>query len=78
MHTEGTSKAMMTTEEFKKIGTEWTDLDTAYDNLFQAFLDNPHIKTPEEIEKFKAMQVRLYAIELELYKIAEGTMVIED
>ncbi|MES2930403.1 MAG: hypothetical protein V4665_01320 [Patescibacteria group bacterium] len=57
---------------------EWTVLDTEYDNLFQAFLENPHIKTQEELLKFKTMQNRLYAIELELYKVAEDVMVIED
>ena len=56
---------------------EWTALDTEYDNLFQAFLDNPHTKTQEELSKFKVMQSRLYAIELEFYKIAEGEMIIQ-
>ena len=71
-------KTIITRAEFKKMGEEWTALDTEYDNLFQSFLDNPHIKTQEELLKFKAMQNRLYAIELELYKVAEGTMIIQD
>lgn len=66
-----------TKEEFAKLRQEWMDLDNQYDNLFQMFLDNPQIKAPEELEKFKAMQKRLYAIEDELYKIAEGNSVIE-
>ena len=57
---------------------EWTGLDAEYDNLFQTFLDNPHAKTQDELSKFKAMQSRLYALELELYKVAEGEMVIQD
>lgn len=64
-------------EEFAKLSQEWTALDTEYDNLFQAFLDNPHVKDASELESFKAMQKRLYAIEDELYKIAEGKMVID-
>ena len=72
------NKLTITKLEFKKMGEEWTKLDTDYDNLFQAFLDNPHVKTQEELSKFKAMQTRLYAIELELYKIAEGQMTIQD
>ncbi len=71
-------KKTITRSEFEVMGQEWTALDTEYDNLFQAFLDNPHTKTQEELLKFKAMQNRLYAIELELYKIAEGEMIIQD
>lgn len=69
---------IITHQEFQKFATEWTQLDTDYDNLFQEFLDNPHIKTNEELSRFKAMQTRLYAIELELYKVAEGKMIIQD
>lgn len=54
----------ITKSEFESISKEWVALDTEYDNLFQSFLDNPHIKTQEEISRFKAMQSRLYAIEL--------------
>ncbi len=72
------NKLIISRLEFSKMGEEWTLLDTEYDNLFQAFLDNPHIKTQEELSKFKAMQNHLYAIELELYKVAEGQMTIQD
>jgi hypothetical protein len=71
-------KKTITRAEFEAMSKEWTALDTEYDNLFQAFLDNPHTKTQEELSKFKAMQNRLYAIELELYKVAEGEMIIQD
>ncbi len=71
-------KKIITRSEFKAMGEEWTALDTEYDNLFQVFLDNPHVKTEDELSKFKVMQNRLYAIELELYKIAEGIMIIQD
>lgn len=71
-------KKTITRSEFEAMSKEWTALDTEYDNLFQAFLDNPHTKTHEELSKFKAMQNRLYAIELELYKIAGGEMTIQD
>lgn len=64
-------------EEFEVLSKEWTSLDTEYDNLFQEFLDNPGTRTPEDLEKFKAMQKRLYSIEDRLYKIAEGELVIE-
>jgi hypothetical protein len=70
-------KITITKAEFEAMGKEWTALDTEYDNLFQAFLDNPHVKTQEELQKFKTMQTRLYAIELELYKVAEGQMTIQ-
>lgn len=68
----------ITKSEFESLSKEWTGLDTEYDNLFQAFLNNPHIKSTEELLAFKAMQNRLYAIELELYKVAEGEMIIEE
>ena len=71
-------KKTITRSEFEAMGKEWTALDTEYDNLFQEFLNNPHTKTEEELAKFKAMQSRLYMIELELYKVAEGTMTIQD
>jgi len=64
--------------EFESMSKEWTALDTEYDNLFQDFLNHPHTKTPEDLLKFKVMQSRLYAIELELYKVAEGQMIIQD
>ncbi len=64
-------------EDFEALSKEWTALDTEYDNLFQEFLNNPQVKGQEELEKFKAMQKRLYAIEDRLYLIAEGRMVIE-
>lgn len=68
----------ITKSKFESMSKEWTALDTEYDNLFQSFLDNPYIKTQEEISKFRAMQSRLYAIELELYKVAEGQVIIQD
>jgi hypothetical protein len=67
----------MSKEEFTRKGREWTELDTKYDNLFQDFLNNPGIKTPEEIAEFREMQKRLYALEEELYPVAEGKIVIE-
>ena len=72
------NKQIITNQEFKAMGAEWTALDTEYDNLFQTFLDNPDIKKPEELLKFKSMQQRLYAIELKLYKVAEGEMIIQN
>lgn len=75
---QSTEKEKITRLGFEAIGKEWTQLDTEYDNLFQAFLNNPHIKSTEELSAFKAMQNRLYAIELELYKVAEGKMIIEE
>ena len=62
--------------EFETKGKEWTSLDTEYDNLFQNFLDNPQIKTEEEIVKFREMQKRLYSLEEELYLVAEGKVTI--
>ena len=58
--------------KFKRLGLEWTKLDNEYDALFQEFLNNPTIKMSNELKRFKAMQKRLYAIENELYKVAEG------
>ena len=71
-------KKIISNNEFKKLSAEWTALDNEYDNLFQDFLDNPHVKTQDELSKFKAMQERLYAIELELYKVAEDSMTIKN
>jgi hypothetical protein len=68
----------ITLSEFQAMSAEWTAIDTEYDALFQDFLDNPRTKTPEELAKFRAMHHRLYEIENELYKIAEGIMVIQD
>jgi len=64
--------------DFQTISREWTALDDKYDNLFQDFLDHPQVKTSEEILKFKTLQKRLYEIELELYKVAEGSLIIEE
>ena len=64
-------------EEFENLAREWTALDTEYDNLFQAFLNNPGVKTPNELERFKTLQQRLYSIELKLYKVAEGKIFIK-
>lgn len=71
-------KQFIKRKDFEELSTEWTALDTHYDNLFQEFLDNPSVKTPQEIAEFSKMQKRLYTIEDELYKIADGRMVIED
>jgi hypothetical protein len=69
-------KKTMTKEYFEKLSKEWARLDDKYDALFQAFLDDPHVKSPEEIAEFQSMQKRLYSIEDELYKIAEGEVEI--
>ncbi len=71
-------KTTITSSEFQAMSAEWTALDAEYDALFQDFLDNPHIKTPEELEKFRIMQRRLYEIENKLYTIAEGTTIIQN
>ena len=63
-------------KEFDALSKEWTDLNLEYDNLFQEFLDHPHVKTPEDLDKFKAMQKRIYGIEDQLHKIAEGKLEI--
>ncbi len=70
-------KEKITREYFESLSNEWTDLDNKYDDLFQAFLDDPKVKELEEIAKFQKMQQRLYAIEDELYKIATGEVEIE-
>lgn len=69
---------IITSQEFQKLAIEWAQLDDNYDRLFQEFLNNPHVKREEELSQFKAMQTRLYAIEHELYKVAEGIMTIQD
>lgn len=71
-------KTTITSSEFQAMSAEWTALDTEYDEVFQAFLDNPHTKTPEELEKFRTMQRRLYEIENKLYTIAEGMTIIQN
>lgn len=71
-------KKTITREDFDKLSREWTVLDTEYDNLFQDFLDNPKVKTVEEVSEFQKKQKRLYAIEDELYKVADGTLEIKD
>lgn len=71
-------KKIITKSNFEKLGAEWTALDNKYDDLFQDFLDTPKIKTPKEISEFKQMQQRLYAIEDELYEIAQGKVEIKD
>jgi len=39
----------ITRSEFKKLGEEWTALDTEYDGEFQSFLDNPEATTLENL-----------------------------
>lgn len=70
-------KKTITREYFESLSSEWTALDNTYDDLFQAFLDDPKVKDSKEIAEFQKMQKRLYAIEDELYKIASGELVIE-
>ena len=58
--------------EFERLSREWTALDNEYDNAFQAFLDNPAIKTAEEIAKFQQMQKELFELEVKLFGVARG------
>ena len=62
--------------EFERLGLEWTALDNEFDSAFQEFVNNPGVKSPEVVEAFKAKQRRLFEIETELMKVAEGKVSI--
>jgi len=65
-------KPTIAQEAFGKLRLEWMSLDNEYDSAIQNFLDNPDVQSVQEITRLKAMQKRLFDLEVEVLKVAEG------
>lgn len=63
----------MTKEEFQNIGKEWKRLNAEYDSYVEAFIDD---MKKDDIEKLKQMQQDLFNLEVQLFAIMNGEVII--
>ena len=71
------AKKVLSKKEFERLRQEWILLDNKYDNRIQKFLNNPGLRSKDELLKLKKMQDRLFDLEVEVLKVAKGKFSIE-
>jgi pyridoxal/pyridoxine/pyridoxamine kinase len=70
----------MKKEEFKKLSEDWQKLNEEYDALILSFLSNPKSSNDivANLNMLKEMQQKLFELENQCFKVAEGKIILED
>lgn len=70
----------MNQEEFKKLAEEWQKLNEEYDACILSFLSNPDFDNDmvAKLDSLREMQKKLFNLEDQCFRIAEGKIKLDD